>query len=184
MNSKKLEGLQSDRNDLRKDRGRRRWWRALAAVAAGAGSTLPAGDASAQIKFQHHYISTTFPRLSGFGQSTVGDFNNDGRLDFLMGQHFGTNEKRQYLFLNNGTPENWPFHLVTTDNTGDGGTNALDIDGDGWLDIVSSARSTPSTDRSSSGLPKNSKTRLARSLRNPVSSSSRCSAFLPSTPLD
>jgi hypothetical protein len=55
-----------------------------------------------------------------------------------MGQHFGTREKRQYLFLNDGSPDDWPFHVVTTDNTGDGGVNALDVDGDGWLDIVSS----------------------------------------------
>lgn len=94
--------------------------------------------AEAQIAFEHHYISTTFPRLSGFGQSIVGDFNNDGRLDFLIGQHYGTREKRQYLFINNGSLEDWPFYLVTTDNTGDGGVNALDVDGDGWLDIVSS----------------------------------------------
>jgi hypothetical protein len=99
---------------------------------------LPSPGALAQIQFEHHYISTSFPRLSGFGQSTVGDFNNDGRLDFLMGQHFGTREKRQYLFVNNGTLENWPFYVVTTDNTGDGGTNALDVDGDGWMDIISS----------------------------------------------
>ena len=94
--------------------------------------------AAAQISFQHHHISTSFPRLSGFGQSTVGDFDNDGRLDFLMGQHFGTREKRQYLFLNDGSPDDWPFHVVTTENTGDGGVNAMDVDGDGWLDIVSS----------------------------------------------
>ena len=95
-------------------------------------------DAAAQIRFEHHYISTTFPRLSGFGQNTIGDFNGDGRLDYLIGQHFGTREKRQYLFINNGTLSDWPFHLVTTDNTADGGTNALDVDGDGWLDVVSS----------------------------------------------
>lgn len=100
-------------------------------------TVLPA-RAEAQISFEHHYISTSFPRLSGFGQSTVGDFNNDGRLDFLMGQHFGTREKRQYLFLNDGSPDDWPFYLVTTDNTADGGVNALDVDGDGWLDIISS----------------------------------------------
>jgi hypothetical protein len=107
-------------------------------IVSALGMLLSAGDALAQISFQHHYLSTTFPRLSGFGQSTVGDFDNDGQLDFLMGQHFGTPEKRQYLFINNGTPEKWPFYLVTTDNTGDGGTNALDVDGDGWLDIISS----------------------------------------------
>ena len=113
--------------------------RLLAATLAGAACLAGAhSTASAQIDFEHHYISTTFPRLSGFGQSTVGDFNNDGRPDFLMGQHYGTREKRQYLFVNDGSPDDWPFYVVTTDNTGDGGVNALDVDGDGWLDIVSS----------------------------------------------
>ena len=107
-------------------------------VAVALAGALPAARAGAQIAFEHHYISTTFPRLSGFGQSAAGDFDNDGRTDYLIGQHYGTREKRQYLFLNDGTKENWPFHVVTTDNTADGGVNVLDVDGDGWLDIVSS----------------------------------------------
>ncbi|HKH92501.1 MAG TPA: VCBS repeat-containing protein [Gemmatimonadaceae bacterium] len=115
-------------------------WRHSAAlvIIAAIGFAPSAPQADAQIAFEHHYISTTFPRLSGFGQSAAGDFNNDGRTDYLMGQHFGTREKRQYLFLNNGTKENWPFYVVTTDNTADGGVNVLDVDRDGWLDIVSS----------------------------------------------
>jgi hypothetical protein len=108
------------------------------ALSAASFALLMAIPAAAQIAFEHHYLSTSFPRLSGFGQSTIGDFNNDGRLDFLMGQHFGTREKRQYLFINDGTLQDWPFYLVTTDNTGDGGVNAMDVDGDGWLDVVSS----------------------------------------------
>lgn len=111
---------------------------AAVAITSTIGIALPARQASAQITFEHHYISTTFPRLSGFGQSAAGDFTNDGRTDYLIGQHFGTREKRQYLFINNGTSQNWPFHLVTTDNTADGGVTVLDVDGDGWLDIVSS----------------------------------------------
>ena len=101
-------------------------------------SQAPLPASAGGIAFEHHFISTAFPKLSGFGQSAAGDFNNDGMRDYLIGQHFGTSEKRQYLFINNGTPENWPFYLVTTDNTADGGVNVLDVDGDGWLDIVSS----------------------------------------------
>jgi hypothetical protein len=108
------------------------------ATAVALGGALPAAQAGAQIAFEHHYISTTYPRLPGFGQSAAGDFDNDGKTDYLIGQHYGTREKRQYLFLNNGTTEGRPMHLVTTDNTADGGVNVLDVDGDGWLDIVSS----------------------------------------------
>ena len=108
------------------------------AIVASVALSLSVREASAQIAFEHHYISTTYPKLSGFGQSVSGDFNNDGRTDYLIGQHFGTREKRQYLFVNNGTTQDWPFYMVTTDNTADGGVNALDVDRDGWLDIVSS----------------------------------------------
>lgn len=107
-------------------------------ITTAVGITLFAPSAAAQIVFEHHYVSTTYPNLSGFGQSVAGDFNNDGKPDYLIGQHFGTREKRQYLFINNGTTQDWPFYLVTTDNTADGGVTALDVDGDGWLDIVSS----------------------------------------------
>ena len=113
--------------------------RAVAVVVATAGlAVVAARPAAAQIRFEHHHISTTFPRLGGLGQSVAGDFTNDGRTDYLIGQHFGTREKRQYLFVNPGTAESWPFHQVTTDNTADGGVNALDVDRDGWLDIISS----------------------------------------------
>jgi hypothetical protein len=111
---------------------------ATLAIPAMLGLALSASPARGQLAFEHHYISTTFPKLNGFGQSVAGDFDKDGRTDYLIGQHFGTREKRQYLFLNNGTKENWPFHVVTTDNTADGGVNAMDVDGDGWLDVVSS----------------------------------------------
>lgn len=113
-------------------------WRSVILAVAVPLAALPPRYGSAQIAFEHHSVSTTFPRLNGFGQSVAGDFTNDGRIDYIIGQHFGTREKRQYLFVNTGTQANWPFHLVTTDNTGDGGVNALDVDGDGWLDIVSS----------------------------------------------
>ena len=75
------------------------------AIVASVAFSLSAREASAQIAFEHHYISTTYPKLPGFGQSAAGDFNNDGRTDYLIGLHFGTREKRQYLFINNGTKQ-------------------------------------------------------------------------------
>lgn len=99
---------------------------------------LAAAATQAEIKFKHHYISTRFPKMTGTGQLVAADFTKDGKMDLLMGQHFGTPEKRQYLFVNDGTPDDWPFTVVTTNNTGDGGVNALDVDGDGWTDVISS----------------------------------------------
>jgi len=48
-------------------------------LAAALLSALPAAPAGAQIAFEHHYISTTFPKLNGFGQSAAGDFKTKVR---------------------------------------------------------------------------------------------------------
>ena len=76
----------------------------------------------------------------------IGDLNNDGKMDFVMGDHFDRSSKvhRIYVFLNEGNDANGdPIFRDITYEAGvadaDGKTPHLqlqDLDNDGWLDLM------------------------------------------------
>ena len=73
------------------------------------------------------------------------DFDRDGDLDVVLGEHRGTNVNRVMIFENqvksHSKPANWAVHLVDSQSTTvidhHDGTRAVDVDGDGDLDILS-----------------------------------------------
>lgn len=86
--------------------------------------------------------------VSGQGFSMdVADFNNDGLLDVVVGEHRGRPTNRVIIFKNAGTKEDWPA-IVIDEGPSDtidhhDGTLAYDLDRDGDMDIVSIGWNNP-----------------------------------------
>jgi len=76
----------------------------------------------------------------GFSMDTA-DFDGDGDPDVVIGEHRGKQENRVVLFENVNAGAAWKQHVIDTGPKDaidhHDGTQAVDIDGDGDLDIIS-----------------------------------------------
>lgn len=81
-------------------------------------------------RFRLHIIDTELPPHN-YAQTALADFDNDGRPEYVLGQQYGD------LFIYNyEAPGRWTRTLLGHDSPSDVGAVALDVDGDGWLDLV------------------------------------------------
>jgi hypothetical protein len=103
-------------------------------------SVLPRLIAAADFKLQHHFISTELPTDKGgagdYGLTALADLDRDGDLDFVVGGKM-VKPERLYWFELQGK-ERWARRLAGTDYRSDVGLAVLDVDADGWLDLVTS----------------------------------------------
>ena len=76
----------------------------------------------------------------GFSMDTV-DFDLDGDCDVVIGEHRGAEANRVVIFENAGQPESWPVHAIDSGPKNQidhhDGSQAVDMDRDGDLDIIS-----------------------------------------------
>jgi hypothetical protein len=82
----------------------------------------------------------------GFSLDTA-DFDRDGDLDVVVGEHRGSAANRVVLLVNDGTRQSWPQVIVDSQPSNvidhHNGTIAVDLDGDGDLDLASIGWTNP-----------------------------------------
>lgn len=94
----------------------------------------------AELNFRHHYINRDLPIKEGgigdYGLTALVDLDRDGHLDFVTGGRQPSPERLYWFEFQ--TPDKWVQHLVGTNYQSDVGLAALDVDHDGWTDLVCS----------------------------------------------
>ena len=83
-----------------------------------------------KFQFKARILDTTLPKAN-YAQTALADLDNDGRLEYIVGQQFG-----DIFYYKKSSPDRWVRHLLGKDSPSDVGGAVLDVDGDGFVDFV------------------------------------------------
>lgn len=105
----------------------------LLALPATAGAADPG-----PFKFAHHFIDADAPvpkGAIGFALTALVDLDRDGDLDYVVGHRGGGDPLYWYEYR---SADEWVRHRIGSDHQSDVAATVLDVDGDGWPDVVCS----------------------------------------------
>jgi hypothetical protein len=85
----------------------------------------------ATFPFSSHWMGRFSDDPAAVGITGMADFDHDGDLDFASGQRGGQMQWWEYC-----SPDHWVQHVVGSGHNSPGGGNAVDVDDDGWVDLV------------------------------------------------
>jgi hypothetical protein len=84
-----------------------------------------------EFPFSTHWMGRFNDDPAAVGITGMADFDDDGDLDFASGQRGGQMQWWEYC-----SPDHWAQHVVGNGHNSPGGGNALDVDRDGWVDLI------------------------------------------------
>ncbi|MEL7355232.1 MAG: VCBS repeat-containing protein [Cyanobacteria bacterium J06560_6] len=90
---------------------------------------------TAKLQFKPCIIDTDLPKRRYYAQTALADLDNDGQLEFIMGQQYGDIYWYKY-HANAPKSAQWTRHLLGKKSPSDVGACVFDVDGDGWIDFV------------------------------------------------
>lgn len=96
-------------------------------------------DASSagRLLFRHHYIRSEMPTPDWFHSATLADLDQDGDLDFTVASARGGRTRSNFYWYEYQSPDLWIEHLLGDMEETQQGADILDVDRDGWPDLVS-----------------------------------------------
>jgi hypothetical protein len=90
---------------------------------------------AAEPAFAVHCIRKDPPWVTSIHQVVLADIDKDGDLDWTVGN---VHKNPNLFWYEYKGPEDWVEHYIDSDDIYYGGACALDVNGDGWLDLVTS----------------------------------------------
>ena len=97
---------------------------------------IAAGAAcAADFPFTKYPMGTFGP--NNVAQTALADIDKDGDLDFVDGKRYSDSGEAKLVWWEYQTPEKWVRHDVGGGQKSNASGAALDIDGDGWIDLIS-----------------------------------------------
>ena len=82
-----------------------------------------------KFSFRQHFVALDVPPM--LAQTCLADIDGDGALEYIVGQRYGTLYWYKYH-----APDRWTRHTIGCDSPSDVGCIALDVTGDGRLDVI------------------------------------------------